>query len=762
MASEFPFVGWPDDPCAPFGSEVTAASGVLAGSGVLFGLPEKFTNPFRYFPHPLVVRAASEVVSKIDNSEELRAAFSEGKMLGVLICAIPETAHHVIPETPHHVIPGLTRNLPVGYLAAFSGNVGGKSHIEGFVPPIFDLLEPSGYFKAREAEISDINLKIKALKNSSGLSEFRRQLAEAERLRDKEIAEMRSRMAEAKRKRDELREQLTGAAGVGTSDPAVLDALIKESQFEKAELRRLKADWQAKIAAILNGIRETEVEIAGLKSLRSQMSDELQEWIFRQYIIHNSLGEEASIFDIFSSQGLVPPGGTGECAAPKLLEYAFRNGLKPIAMGEFWYGKSPETAVRTQGHFYPSCTSKCGPLLGFMLKGLDISDDMDYGSSRWPDTGSEVFQSWESSENQESSSEDTGRHYISGLKVIYKDEVLIAVDKPSGMPSVPGLDGRKSAFEILQETFGELFTVHRLDMDTSGVLLFAKTAEAAVNLQKQFESHTVRKTYLARLSADSLCKLPSTQPPTVAKSLCTQPSTQPPTVAKSLCTQPSAQQSSAANSLSKESSFRKPLKVGDKGRIELPLSPDYDERPRQKVDFKQGKAAITDYEVKALNEDGTIDILFSPLTGRTHQLRVHAAHTLGLHRPILGDPLYGGTLYSPIPGSAPKDTPEVTLEATPEVAPKDTLKDTPKAAPEVTLKTTPKVTPKATPKATPEATPEVTPEATITQSPHHTQATHTGSPAPRLHLHAASITFQHPATHKEMSILTPFCSFQQF
>ncbi len=621
-----------------------------------------FTNPFRYFPHPLVVRAASEVVSKIDNSEELRAAFSEGKMLGVLICAIPDSildippAHDVIPGTPHNVIPGLTRNLHVGYLAAFSGNVGGKSHIEDFVPPIFDLLEPSGYFKAREAEISDINLKIKALKNSAKLSEFRRRMAEAERLRDKDIAETKSRMAEAKRKRDELREQFTRDAGVGTSVPAVLDALIKESQFEKAELRRLKADWQEKIAAIRDGIREMDSEIAGLKSLRSQMSDELQEWIFKQYIVHNSTGEESSIFDIFATQGLVPPGGTGECAAPKLLEYAFRNGLKPIAMGEFWYGESPDTAVRTHGHFYPSCTSKCGPLLGFMLRGMDISDDTD--RSCWPDDCPEELQGQGGVWSQENThgSKDTRCQDISRLEIIYEDEALIAVNKPSGIPSVPGLDGRKSAFEILQETFGELFTVHRLDMDTSGVLLFAKTPEAAVAIQKQFENHTVRKTYLARLSAEALHE---------------------------------------------DSSARKLLKVGDKGRIELPLSPDYDERPRQKVDFRQGKAAITDYEVKALNEDGTIDILFSPLTGRTHQLRVHAAHTLGLHRPILGDLLYGGAIYRTVPGAIP--------------------------------------------------------EVPLTQSPHHTQAAHDG--APRLHLHAASITFQHPTTHKEMSILAPFCSF---
>ena len=228
-------------------------------------------------------------------------------------------------------------------------------------------------------------------------------------------------------------------------------------------------------------------------------------------------------------------------------------------MGEFWYGRSPETAVRTHGHFYPSCTSKCGPLLGFMLKGLNIhKEGLQKGISP---------------------------------VIIHEDESLIVVEKPAGMPSVPGLDGRPSLQEWLGERHGEIHAVHRLDMDTSGVMLFAKTQAAATDLRRQFEEHSVRKTYLARLSA---------------------------------CI--------------------KQLSKGDKGAIYLPLSPDYDERPRQKVDPKQGKPAITEYEVADINEDGTIDIVFNPITGRTHQLRVHSAHTLGLGCPIVGDMLYGGDI----------------------------------------------------------------------------------------------------------------------
>ncbi len=289
-------------------------------------------------------------------------------------------------------------------------------------------------------------------------------------------------------------------------------------------------------------------------------------------------------------------------------------------MGEFWYGRSPGTAVRTHGHFYPSCTSKCGPLLGWMRRGLGVSGG-DTMEARAGICGAD---------------ESVDRCVVISpsereLDIIYEDEVLLAVDKPWGMPSVPGLDGRESALEIMQRACGKLFVVHRLDMDTSGVLLFAKTPEAAVEIQKQFENHTIRKTYKARLSAeDSLLKAwyeDSGKP---------------------------------YDELTEGIADIRQLKPGDKGRIELPLSPDYDERPRQKVDFVQGKAAVTDYEVVGLSEDGCLDVLFFPRTGRTHQLRVHSAHTLGLARPILGDPLYGAASIRHTPAGSP---PRLALHA---------------------------------------------------------------------------------------------------
>lgn len=498
--------------------------------------PCLFTDPFRYVPHSAVQKAARLVMDMIDQDESLATEFGQGKMLGILVVKCLDSS--------------------VGYVAAFSGNVGGRSMIKGFVPPIFDLTDPEGKFRIKEAEISLINTTVSRLNRSDELSNLKMELIEAEQNRDKSIAAMRIKMSASKKERERVR--------ANCQDDTILADLIRESQFEKAELRRVKLSWDEKISDIKFRIDKLTGEIESLKKKRAQMSEDLQDWIFRQYIVHNAAGESSSIAEIFSRQSLTAPGGTGECAAPKLLEYAYRNGLKPLAMGEFWYGQSPETAVRTHGHFYPSCTSKCGPLLGFMLKGTTL----------------------ENIDNQD----------IKKPVVIYEDDSLLVVEKPSGMPSVPGLDGRMSLLEWLNLrsdlSKNDIESVHRLDMDTSGVMIYAKNSESAVNLRRQFEEHSISKTYTARIWC-------------------------------------------ADNSLL------------TRGSIDLPLSPDYDERPRQKVDYQHGKEAQTEYKVIEHRPDGTADILLYPHTGRTHQLRVHCAHTLGLGTPILGDLLYGSSsIYS--------------------------------------------------------------------------------------------------------------------
>ena len=293
---------------------------------------------------------------------------------------------------------------------------------------------------------------------------------------------------------------------------------------------------------------------------RSAMSAALQDKLFHSYQVHNARGEMSDVKRIFEQRGMVPPGGTGECAGAKLLEAAYRRGLKPLAMGEFWYGASPKSGeVREHGRFYPSCTGKCGPLLSWMMQGLEVEENP---LQRKPDTES--------------------------IRIIYEDEAILVANKPSGMLCAPGLTGTESLQEFLEKDHGKLFSCHRLDMDTSGVIVYAKSVEFQADIQQQFERREVRKTYLAHLVAGS-----------------------------------------------------RPWRAKRKGTIALPLAPDWDDRPRQKVDRENGKPAITDFEILDIFPDGEMDVRFSPKTGRTHQIRVHCASPLGLGRPIKGDALYG-------------------------------------------------------------------------------------------------------------------------
>ena len=300
-------------------------------------------------------------------------------------------------------------------------------------------------------------------------------------------------------------------------------------------------------------------------------SRRLQDWLFEQYVVVNGRGEQRSIRQIFADRGLVPPGGTGDCAAPKLLQYALTHGLKPVAIGEFWYGASPAREVRRSGAFYPACTGKCGPLLTYMMQGLDVEPNPLESDAHWS---------------------------IAEPILRYEDRDLIVAEKPAGMLAVPGrpvpgVPPRQSLQDWLSNHCGTpVLACHRLDMDTSGLMVFAKTPETQAALQQQFEKREVSKAYLAWVSDPA-----------------------------------------------KKASLPAP---GTRGKIVLPLAPDWYDRPRQMVDPEQGKPAVTEYEVLRLGEDGTAFVRLIPYTGRTHQLRVHCAHPAGLGLPIIGDRLYGG------------------------------------------------------------------------------------------------------------------------
>ena len=491
-------------------------------------------NPFFYEPDALCLMAAEQVKGLVAQHEIWREEVAQGKMFGVLVVERP---------APH--------GTELGYLAAFSGQLGGKATWEGFVPPVFDYLQPDGYFKIHEREISEINAQLSEMERNPLLNELKTRIANEQETAETELKAYRKMMTEAKNEREDKRRR-----GATAEEQA---AMVAESQFQKAELRRLKLRIKTRIECLQAELNVQEKAMTDLKNKRKRLSDALQRWLFQQFEMLNARGERRNLLDIFAPTAQrTPPAGTGECCAPKLLQHAFVMGYRPLSMAEFWLGRSPKTEIRREGAFYPACPGKCGPTLGFMLQGLEVQCVPQKPIDR------------------------------EALRVVYEDEGLVVVSKPHGMLSVPGRDGGTSVAQLMRQRYPDAdspLVVHRLDQDTSGLMLIAKTKEMHRTLQLAFENHEVKKRYVAVL--DGL--LP-----------------------------PEKQQ----------------------GEISLPLNSNYLDRPRQMVDWLNGKPAVTRYEVIGHEEGRTLVALY-PLTGRTHQLRVHCAHPDGLNLPILGDPLYG-------------------------------------------------------------------------------------------------------------------------
>ena len=496
-------------------------------------LPEHFTYPFCYTPHPLCIQAAKEVQDYLTNHKEWHAELAKGKMFGVLVVQ--------------------TTIGRIGYLAAFSGILAGKNVHPFFVPPVYDLLQPDGFFKIEEKQISQINTEIQLLETDNTYQSLLQQLSHLQQTTQESLAQIRMQFKQAKAVRDQKRKDpyLT---------PEEAATMIRESQFQKAEYKRQERAWNTQIATLQNRIAHYAEAIHLLKTERKNRSAALQQRLFEHFRFLNYQGKEKSLCDIFAQAiHQTPPAGAGECAAPKLLQYAYLHHWKPLCMAEFWWGDSPQTEIRHHGHFYPACKGKCGPILTHMLQGLDVEEN--------------PLMKKDSSIKEKP-------------EIIYEDDWIIIVNKPAGMLSVPGKDDVPSVYSLIREYYPDIegpLTVHRLDMDTSGLLMIARNKSVHQNLQAQFKNRTVKKRYIALLDG---------------------------------------------------------IVDEDQGTIELPLRPDPFDSPRQIVDMIHGKPAYTDYEVLSRDECHT-RIAFYPRTGRTHQLRVHAAHLLGLHCPITGDRLYG-------------------------------------------------------------------------------------------------------------------------
>ena len=542
-------------------------------------LPVRFNNPFSYIPCGLCREAAGQVMEYLQGRTDWEAELQGGKMFGVLVVE--------------------TQEGELGYLAAFSGNLQGRNNWEFFVPPVYDLLLPDEFFKVGEREISALNCRIASAEASGELAALREEITSVQGSFEEEIARLKEIYAAGKRERERLRGELVderagGAAGVDSAagvmaapgdaagksaagDAAVgkgeiLARMVRESQFQKAEIKRAEKRMREALEPLRGRLAGILNEIEVMKELRKMKSAALQEEIFRHFVFFNARGEKKDLLEIFkdyySGEAVLPPGGAGECAAPKLLQYAYHHGMRPVAMGEFWYGDSPKGEIRHHGEFYPSCKGKCAPILGFMLQGLDV-DEAGVHSS-YGQAGS--------------------------LEILYSDEHILAVNKPAGVLSQDSLSQGIDVFKLLsfsENLSGEkLYVVHRLDMHTSGVLLLARSEGVYKELQRQFAAREVDKVYYAVLQGE---------------------------VSPEGC-------GSAVD--------------WENGIISLPLLPDYNNRPAQMVDLERGKEAVTRFRILKI-ENGRTYVEFRPVSGRTHQLRVHSAHRYGLNAPIVGDLLYG-------------------------------------------------------------------------------------------------------------------------
>ena len=487
--------------------------------------PAQVTWPFHYVPHALSRLAAEELQRHLHTHPEWAEEIAAGKMFGVLVVR--------------------DANGELGFLAAFSGNLAGTNRHPYFVPPVYDMLQPDDFFRREEAEISAINRLLATIEQGEEYSQAKRELESAKQHSASELSTFKTTLAERKQQRQLRREQGEESA-----------TLTLESQRDNADLQRLKRHLREMVATAQQAFDSLCAEVSRLKEERQRRSAALQMQLFAEFRMLNARGQVRDLCELFApTTQQIPPAGAGECAAPKLLQYAYLNGLHPVAMAEFWQGASPRGEVRHHGAFYPACVGKCKPILEWMMQGLDVEPNplMEIRPAE-PD-------------------------------IIWEDEWLVAINKPCGMLSVKGKSGVRSAEEWAHERYPDAtgpMIIHRLDQSTSGILLIAKDKATHEAIQRQFITRYVEKRYTALLDGVVECPI---------------------------------------------------------GIIDLAMKLDYENRPRQMV-AEDGKRAITEYEVLSIEGNQT-RILFHPITGRTHQLRLHAAHHKGLCAPIVGDDIYG-------------------------------------------------------------------------------------------------------------------------
>lgn len=507
-------------------------------------LPERFTFPFYYDPHPLAVVAVKELQDYLNVQTDFFHDFGiegesgTGKMFGVLVVR--------------------NDSGELGYITAFSGMMSGLTVVKGFAPPLYDILDPESYFQKETLELAALTKEILSLENDPQLHQMKGEYELIESSYKQKLSDQKTKHRTNKKVRKIERD-----AKLNNTPKEEYSALLvrhkQKSLNDKFLLQAYEEYIDQELAIASNKYLSPSNHLNTLKQQRKSKSNALQQVLFDQYNFLNISGERRNVIDIFRNRAIdVPPSGTGDCAAPKMLQYAFANGLTPVAMAEFWWGRSPNSEIRKHGNFYPACKGKCEPILGHMLQGMNIDPNPFL----------------------------TNQAIGKTLEIVYEDEYICVVNKPTEFLSAPGKHVTDSVQERMKDKYPEStgpLIAHRLDMSTSGLIVIGKTKEIYTQLQSQFVKRTVQKRYVALLDG---------------------------------------------------------IVENDEGNIDLPLQLDINNRPYQKVEYEYGKSARTRYEVIERKE-GKTKIYFYPITGRTHQLRVHAAHPDGLNTPIVGDDLYG-------------------------------------------------------------------------------------------------------------------------
>lgn len=512
-----------------------------------YELPVKFDYPFYYEPTEIAKLACQEVQEYLENQTDFEHNFGIsnddsttpiGKMFGVLVVR--------------------NNKNEIGYLAGVSGKLANTNQHKLFVPPVFDMLNKNGFFLEQEERLNQINRILESLEADKKYLKLKNDFLDFELYYKEKIDQGKLLLKSNKKDRKAQRANISSTL---SQDEIQLfeDDLIKQSLRDKYEFRVLNEQLEIERNQYLTEIETYEFEINSLKEERKFKSNSLQNQLFNQYQFLNKFKQEKGLLEIFSTTAFQqPPAAAGECAAPKLLQYAFQNDLQPICMAEFWWGDSPKSEVRKHGQYYPACTGKCEPILGHMLEGIELNDNLLLKQNT----------------------------NVEELEILFQDEDLVVINKPEEFLSVPGIEIKDSVYLRIQQQFPSAtgpIIVHRLDMSTSGILVLALNKESHKHLQQQFIKRKVSKRYIALLDGNI---------------------------------------------------------ENDSGFIDLPLRVDLDDRPRQMVCYEHGKAAQTKYEVIKRKDNKTL-IYFYPITGRTHQLRMHASHNLGLNAPIIGDDLYG-------------------------------------------------------------------------------------------------------------------------